>query len=216
MKNNLKVLRKEKGLTLKNLSKSSGFGISTIGNFENGKTDASEDFLKKIAFVLGVTIEKLVGGDSHKEIETVPVAAMTGWNELREEPSAYGDTRKNQLGLMIEGLESIFKIWRKDGAASYEDFGMILEQLMKDKVSPEFREATLHALYAEMKRQREKSIAALDSNTEMENKEIGAENFIAVPLATEKGIHGVFKIDSRMRPKEVLKKNRPNPTEEKR
>ena len=48
--NFLKHFREQKGLTLKELAEASDFGVSTINNFENGKTEASDRFLKVKAF----------------------------------------------------------------------------------------------------------------------------------------------------------------------
>gem|GEM_PF-2536017 len=56
----LKSIRKKKGYTLRELASMSGVGTSTIGNFENGKTEMSVEFLKKISSVLGVTPDELL------------------------------------------------------------------------------------------------------------------------------------------------------------
>jgi len=54
MENQLKALRSERGMTLVKLAQLSGYGKSTINNFENGRAPASRDFLEKIAEILGV------------------------------------------------------------------------------------------------------------------------------------------------------------------
>jgi transcriptional regulator with XRE-family HTH domain len=59
MNNSLKSLRLQKGLTLETLARNAGVGVSTINNFENGRTEASEDVLKKIAAILGVTVQRI-------------------------------------------------------------------------------------------------------------------------------------------------------------
>ncbi len=50
----LKSLRRRNGLTLDALSKKSGVGKSTIGNFETGKTSMSEEKLKTLFQKLGM------------------------------------------------------------------------------------------------------------------------------------------------------------------
>ena len=57
----LKSIRKEKGLSLMELARLSGVGASTIGNWENGKTEMSMPSLKKIAGALGASIEEIFG-----------------------------------------------------------------------------------------------------------------------------------------------------------
>lgn len=61
MPNFLKRLRKARGVTLKQLSQESGFGVSTINNFENGRTGVSPEFLAEMARILKVSVEEIVG-----------------------------------------------------------------------------------------------------------------------------------------------------------
>ncbi len=58
--NRLKDLRKNAGLTLAELAKRTGYGVSTINNLENGRTTASDALLKKLATALGTTPADLV------------------------------------------------------------------------------------------------------------------------------------------------------------
>ena len=46
-------------MTLSSLAEASGVGKSTIGNYENGKTEASKKSLKKLADILKVSVEDL-------------------------------------------------------------------------------------------------------------------------------------------------------------
>ena len=59
--NRLKELRIARGMTLAQLAKASGFGVSTINNFENGRTAASEEFLKKLGAIFDVAPHLLTG-----------------------------------------------------------------------------------------------------------------------------------------------------------
>ena len=54
MTNRLKEIRVQNGMTLAALAKASGYGISTINNFENGRTAASDAFMERVASILGV------------------------------------------------------------------------------------------------------------------------------------------------------------------
>ena len=65
MQNFLKRLRKARGMTLKQLSAKSGFGVSTINNFENGRAGASPEFLRRISENLGVTVAAILHDIGH-------------------------------------------------------------------------------------------------------------------------------------------------------
>jgi len=55
----LRKLRKDKGITQKNLSESSGIAMSQIGRIERGEISTSLDHLKTIADHLKVTMTQL-------------------------------------------------------------------------------------------------------------------------------------------------------------
>ena len=56
---NLKLLREERQLTLKELAKKSGFSITQISDYENGKTKISQATAKKLAEALDTVEENL-------------------------------------------------------------------------------------------------------------------------------------------------------------
>jgi transcriptional regulator with XRE-family HTH domain len=60
VRNFLKQLREARKVKLRELAEKTGYGVSTINNFENGTTDASEEFLKKIAEALGVSVDEVL------------------------------------------------------------------------------------------------------------------------------------------------------------
>jgi transcriptional regulator with XRE-family HTH domain len=59
--NILKYLRKEKGLTQKQLSENIGFSRSVIGYWENGQKQPTLDALKALVKFFGVTMDYLTG-----------------------------------------------------------------------------------------------------------------------------------------------------------
>lgn len=61
MKNNLKRLREARGLRLQDVEEmlNKEWGLSTIGNFENGKTAASARLVERLAEVLEVKPEEI-------------------------------------------------------------------------------------------------------------------------------------------------------------
>lgn len=67
----LKTIRKERDLTLDELAAMSGVAASTIGNFENGKTNMSPEYLKRIAIALKVSENELIPEEVLNE-DTLP------------------------------------------------------------------------------------------------------------------------------------------------
>ncbi len=65
-------------MTLGALSEASGIGASTIGNYENEKTEASTETLKKLADVLRVSVEEIT--------KVVPAKNSTPSAETSSEP----------------------------------------------------------------------------------------------------------------------------------
>lgn len=64
MKNNLRSIRKQKLLTLKDLSVKTGLSIGLIGNFETGQRGISDDALQKISAALAVSVAEILPPDS--------------------------------------------------------------------------------------------------------------------------------------------------------
>ena len=59
MENSLRYYRKRARFTQESLAEKTGFGASTIGNVETGKTTASKDFWDAMAKALRVSPESL-------------------------------------------------------------------------------------------------------------------------------------------------------------
>lgn len=65
MRNRLKVLRKEKGLTQADLAKVLNTNQSQYGKYENGKTNLSIENAKIFADYFGVSVPYLIGLDDN-------------------------------------------------------------------------------------------------------------------------------------------------------
>ena len=61
--NNMRELRKKKGLTMKQLGAVVGLSESTISLYENGKHEPDIETMGKIADVLEVSVDRLLGRD---------------------------------------------------------------------------------------------------------------------------------------------------------
>jgi len=58
--NNIKAIRESQGMTQRDLSDKTGITEGHIGNIESGRNDCTAEKAKKIAEVLGVTLDELL------------------------------------------------------------------------------------------------------------------------------------------------------------
>lgn len=68
----VKNIRKNKGITLKQLSEDSGLSLSYLSNYENGKVNITLKSLKKIAEALEVYVIDLINEEVDSEVAYVP------------------------------------------------------------------------------------------------------------------------------------------------
>ena len=66
----LKLLRKEKNLTIEELAKNLGSAKSTISRYENGLREPKKDFLELLCTYLDVSTDYLLGKTDERNIET--------------------------------------------------------------------------------------------------------------------------------------------------
>lgn len=69
MQNCLRRLRKRRGVTLADLSKTTGLSIATIGNFETGARGIGAESLDKVAQALGVSVAEIL--HEHARLDAV-------------------------------------------------------------------------------------------------------------------------------------------------
>lgn len=69
---NVKRIRKEQKISLKELSQKSGLSVSFLCNYENGKVNITVHALRQIAKALGVSIKTLVAAEDDSTILVVP------------------------------------------------------------------------------------------------------------------------------------------------
>lgn len=122
MSENLKKLRKEKGLTQVELAEKLNLSQSTIASWENGMRRPDLDFLPVIAGFFGVTIGELYGQD-----ETQPDAQLSGHDPNTKKKAA-------PLGGLEEALMEKYRQLTPDQqkqADLYLDF-LIASQDKKD------------------------------------------------------------------------------------
>lgn len=69
---NMKMIRRMRGITLKQLAKASNLSISFLSNYENGRVNITIASLKKIALALGVPVSDLITDNEADDIIFVP------------------------------------------------------------------------------------------------------------------------------------------------
>lgn len=108
----LRKLRKDNGLTLKELSKQAGLSISFISDIENGRRNPRLENLDKLAKALKVDVSILLGED---ESAPNPGKKVTGTkiDELEEEfPEGVYVLRRASKELSPEAKKQMIKIMK--------------------------------------------------------------------------------------------------------
>ncbi|HYE32719.1 MAG TPA: S24 family peptidase [Methylomirabilota bacterium] len=125
MRNFLKAFRKASGFTLDDLAVKSGYAKSTINNFELGKTNASDEFLEKIAGILKTTPEGILKGPAPESESPLVLKEYSG--------PFYGATKQAPI-----------VSWASAGYShAYEDQGEL------GRVTTDCRDHNCYALYVE-------------------------------------------------------------------
>lgn len=80
----IRELRKQKGYTLDEFSNMLGIARATLGFWEQGKFQPSNDMLIRLSRIFGVSVDYLLGGDPITEGD-LKVALFGGDGEVTEE-----------------------------------------------------------------------------------------------------------------------------------
>lgn len=111
MNNRIRELRKQRGLTMKQLGNVVGLAESTISQYETGKREPDNETLLKISEYFSVTVGYLIGADEPKEAPTngerdildeVDVAFYGDYKELSEDEQ---ETVRDMVRLMRQRKE---------------------------------------------------------------------------------------------------------------
>lgn len=111
------------GFSLRDLAKVSGVGVSTIGNFENGRTEVSPEILKKLSTVLRCSEAELLeddGGDLEKHVSEQlrsgvdPVLERSSVSDLEEMMTTFVENlrRNKHAAMKVACLDNIDKFTR--------------------------------------------------------------------------------------------------------
>ncbi|KAA9239973.1 helix-turn-helix domain-containing protein [Aerococcus tenax] len=110
--NRLRVLRKEKGLTMVQLGKIIDAPQSAISQWENGINQPNRDRLKKLADLYQISVNELLHGTQKEIINSFDLISEQALKEFTEIKSANGDklsqSRVNDLRIVLERMKKEF------------------------------------------------------------------------------------------------------------
>src|SRR5688572_11164278 len=127
--NSLKAIRKQRRITLQQLAEATGYAISSLSNYENGRADASPEFIDKVAEALHVPVEAIEREMQGGGTPSIPVAP--GWKKIPVISWVAAGTAGNFSDFGAE-LDDYIVTNSKDPNA----FGLIIEGA---SMEPEFR-----------------------------------------------------------------------------
>ena len=109
---NLRKLRKMRGMTMKELGLRVGVSEASISFYETGKQFPGVETLRKIADVLGVSVDALLGRDMESDPSSVPQTA-----EARIISSGIDQLPKEQREQALNVMRAMFSrhIFDKEG-----------------------------------------------------------------------------------------------------
>lgn len=109
----IKVLRKKRGLTQKQLAEKSGLSIASIQGYEQGKYNPKIETLSKIAYALNMPVESLFGDINTEKMTEFDIAKLKhltmptalGFNEKLENwISGFEETKSDKINDLFESL----------------------------------------------------------------------------------------------------------------
>ena len=102
--NNIKFLRKKKGLTQAQLCKVLNIAQPTLSGYETGNYEPDQDTLGRIADYFGVTVDFILGRENHTTIDTTPRAIQIKDLVIQDEVELNDIFRIPLLGSVVAGV----------------------------------------------------------------------------------------------------------------
>ena len=122
---NIKTIRKTKGLTQKQLGQLLGVSQAAIGQFKSGKSNLTIDTIKKIADALGVTEWHIMYGMIDEEV----------LEKMRNNRKEYAKRFKEKTEAEENGLLENYRSLTKEGKQKVQEYAHDL------KGNPDYRNA---------------------------------------------------------------------------
>lgn len=99
----LRTLRKDKGLSMKELGEIIGVAESTVSQYETGKREPDFETLLKLGEYFNVTVDYLLRGDSPSSNTTAPTLTKKDERDIAKTLASLKETLENEEGLMFDG-----------------------------------------------------------------------------------------------------------------
>ncbi len=98
----LRILRKNKGLSMKELGEIIGVAESTISQYETGKREPDFETLLKLGEFFNVSVDYLLRGDNPQNNKT-PALTKKDERDIAKTLANLKETLENEEGLMFDG-----------------------------------------------------------------------------------------------------------------
>ena len=98
----LRILRKNKGLSMKELGEIIGVAESTVSQYETGKREPDFETLLKLGEYFNVSVDYLLRGDIAQN-ENPPALTKKDERDIAKKLKELKETIENQDGLMFDG-----------------------------------------------------------------------------------------------------------------
>lgn len=98
----LRILRKNKGLSMKELGEIIGVAESTVSQYETGKREPDFETLLKLGEYFNVSVDYLLRGDIAQN-EKSPALTKKDERDIAKKLEELKETLENQDGLMFDG-----------------------------------------------------------------------------------------------------------------
>ena len=98
LKNNIKLLRKEKNITIRDLESKIHINRATLSRMENGKQNISDEYLNSLATFFNVSTDYLLGiSDIRNPKDDIKIKSDPIYFSLYEEVKELTDEQKKEI-----------------------------------------------------------------------------------------------------------------------
>lgn len=132
---NIRAIRKEKGITQLEMSEKLGMAKNNYGKVENGQTEMAVSRLYQIADILGVNIIKLLGenvGDAQKIAELEKINEEIG--KKNKDLQADLDRTKEMFDAVWPFAKTVLDIFKKSGLSDNQVEPLSLSESQKQNI----------------------------------------------------------------------------------
>lgn len=110
LKNNIKLLRKEKNITIRDLESKIHINRATLSRMENGKQNISDEYLNSLATFFNVSTDYLLGiSDIRNPKDDIKIKSDPIFFSLYEEVKELTDEQKKEILEIVKKINNMRK-----------------------------------------------------------------------------------------------------------